>query len=393
MPREEPDVRLTLGEKMMLFRSLFSPEFFKTSVRPLLFDKAGGDPELVHEMVVGLLDRYRLPSKTLSAFFRAPKQLMIDVNGQTLVPFGTSGGLDKNGDALESLSHVFGFMEPGTILVDPRAGNDRPRVAVDEKNLDVYNALGFPSKGVDYVLSKLMQYRKSNNKTPVYANVCGLPISEENAIDVAMDQMKILLTKLSPYVDGFVWNPASPNTSALKLLRNAEVFRGTAELMKDCAPEKLRLVKLWPYEPEENTFAVNLVKSFVEAGGHGTVVVNTKPFPKNDIPAASWGYPTGGRSGKFLKDYRLRATKEMRLALPDAVIVSCGGIYDGDDAYETFKAGANMIEGYTPYIFYGLGLVRELERGVVSRLREDGFKSLGELEAAVRDAAEKGTLQ
>ena len=107
---------------------------------------------------------------------------------------------------------------------------------------------------------------------------------------------------------------------------------------------------------------------------------------------ANWGYPSAGRSGAFLKGYRLRSVRDMRVEFPDSVIIGTGGIYDPADAYETFKAGATMIEGYTPYAYFGPGLVKILINGVSKRLKAEGYQDLADLQKHVRKLARRGEL-
>ncbi|MDE1822778.1 MAG: hypothetical protein KGH50_00440 [Candidatus Micrarchaeota archaeon] len=383
---------LGLIAKVNLARSVFSTALFKNSVRPELYRIANHDPEVVHEIVLNEIRNSKAAVRILSSLFKADKELMVKVNGREVVPFGNAAGFDKDGDALEPLSNFFGFLEPGTVVLNPRPGNDRPRIAVDEQNLEMWNAQGFPSRGLEYFMKNLIAYKESGGKKPVYVSVCGLPVSESNAVEVAMREMETLLKRMAPYADGFVWNPASPNTAALKLLRTPEVFRQTAELMKRIAPDKLILVKMWPYEDAEKHQFMGFVKGFVEGGGDGAVVTNTKMFPKESIHAKEWGYPSGGRSGKFLKHYMLRAVRDMRIAFPGITIVATGGIHTGKDAYEAFSNGANMVEGYTPYTFYGLGLLMEIEKGVMASMKRDGFGSMEELQARASENAAAGKL-
>lgn len=377
-----------LPEKLKLLRGLFDPKVFKDSVRPVLYKRAGNDPEAVHELVLEVLHTHSQAMKALSRFFRPPEELRITINGKPIMPFGTAAGLDKNGDVLEPLSYFFGFLEPGTVVLNPREGNNRLRVAAVEEELDLYNAQGFPSKGAAYFVSNLREYGKvSKDRVPVYANVCGLPVSEVGAVQAAMYEMAVLLNTLNRYVDGFVWNPSSPNTAALKLLRDLGLFRETASLMKQYAPDKLRLAKLWTYEPGEGKEALKFVEKFLEGGGHGVVTTNTKTFPKEEIPSPDWGYPIRGRSGRFLKPYLIRSVRDIRSAFPESIIIATGGIYTGRDAFDAFLAGANMIEGYTPYTFYGLGLLKEIQRGLLERLKNNGYENLTDLQSSVKEAA------
>jgi dihydroorotate dehydrogenase len=211
-------------------------------------------------------------------------------------------------------------------------------------------------------------------------------LSEENAEETALGEMEILLRELNPYVQGFVWNPFSPNTDALKLLRTERVFTEHAELMKKHASDKLLLVKMGPYEDDstERSRHLSLVNAFLGGGGHGIVGPNTKMVPKEQVPSEEWGYASAGRSGASLKPYRMRMVRDTLKAFPDAVVFACGGIFDGDDAYETFRAGATTVESYTSETFYGPGLKMQKQRRVLQRLKQDGYEHMQDLQSDVR---------
>ena len=362
--------------------SLSHPEFFRHVVRRELYRRYK-DPEKVHEEALKMLGDYEEILYNHRRDFEFP-DLEVNIKGKIVKPIGTSAGMDKNGDALSPLSLCFGFLEPGTVVVNKREGNKRPRVVGDEKHMDLYNAQGFPSKGLGYFFEQAKLYRKLHRTAPVYVSICGLPISEKNAVEVALQEMRILLTKLNPYVDGFVWNPFSPNTAALTVLRRPDVFTEHAKLVTEYAADKLRLVKMGPYEADKEDSWMELVDAWLKGGGDGIVAVNTYMIPKEKVPSNEWGYPSAGRSGRFLKPYRFRAVRAARENFPKAIIFATGGIYDGDDAYHTFRAGADAIEGYTPYTFYGLGLLRNIARGVEGNLRRDGYKSLEHLRSSIR---------
>jgi dihydroorotate dehydrogenase len=383
---------LNILERFAFGQSLHHPWVFRSLIRPQLYRRNGNDPEAVHEDVLGTVSQQDAIDilRRNQKLFQAPEELNIDLNGRRITPFGTAAGMDKNGDALEPLSYVFGFQETGTVVVNGRPGNDRPRVAVDELSEDAWNAQGFPSRGLQYSVARFLQFRQDRGTAPtVYVSICGLPVSEERVIETAMQEMETLLKSLNPYVNGFVWNPFSPNTAALTRLREPQIFREAAELMKSHAPDKLLLVKMGPYEddPEQKRQALALSEGFMNGGGHGVVTVNTVMFPKEKIPVANWGYPSGGRSGRFLQPYRMRSVRDYRSAFPNAAIVATGGISDGDDAYKTFLAGATMVEGYTPYTFHGLGLLPKIERRVAQRLRQDGYETMEQLQWRARNGA------
>ncbi|MBI2232900.1 MAG: hypothetical protein HYU56_03185 [Candidatus Aenigmarchaeota archaeon] len=369
---------LDRAEKFLFELGMDHPWIFRHLVRRELYRRNRGDPEAVHEYTLNLLNDPDvlgiLRSRHHADFFKAPEDIMITLNGKRMSPFGTAAGMDKNGDALEAFSCVFGFQETGTIVVPEREGNRKPRVAADARTEDIYNAQGFPSKGLVYAREALEAFRHRMGPRPaVYANICGLPLSDEKAVETAMEEMKTLLVHLGPYVDGFVWNPASPNTKALMMLRRPHVARQTSELMRKYAHGMPRLMKVVPYEDSAaaRDAYLHFVGNFMAGGGHGVVAVNTKSFPKDQVPVDGWGYDSAGRSGRFLKPYMLRAVRDTRREFPEAVIVGTGGISGGDDAYDAFKAGATMLEGFSPYTYYGLGLLPRIQRRLHERLERE----------------------
>ena len=389
--------------------SLRSPWFFRHVVRHELYrrygrvtdtDGARYDPERVHEAVMNHLPEYRevLQRHDLPRQF---PELEVEIKGRKFVPFGTAAGMDKNGEALDEFSYIFGFQEPGTVVVPVRLGNKQPRVAVDAGDDNMYNAQGFPSKGLEYFVRKIKSYRESGGTATIYASICGLP--QEADFDFHKDELRIIIDTLNPYVDGFVWNPFSPNTDALKKLRTPNNFYDTAKLMRSLC-DKLLLVKMGPYEKDQKEAWLSLADPWISGKGDGFVVVNTFMVPKEEVcsefwgmpqwvldwqytffgkPIEQWGYGSAGKSGRFLAPYRMRAIRDLSASFfgEDVIIFGTGGIFDGDDAYETFLAGADAIEGYTPYAFYGLGLARELMGRVSYRMQQDGYKSLQELRA------------
>ncbi len=405
----------TTIEKLGMHISLHSPWFFKNFVRKELYRRYK-DPEAVHEHALQMLSKYSNVIDAHNSCFDFP-ELAVDVKGIRMQPFGTAAGLDKNADAIIPLSYIFGFLTKGTFVIDRRDGNDRPRVAVDVKNKNAYNAQGFPSMGEDHALKNLNKYQSSEApKKPIIANICGLPyvIKEEgknsfapnknrviiestaniirykefadipdteieNALENAYNDAEVLVHDFNPYAAGFEYNPFSPNTKSLSMLRRPDIFEKYARMIRKYIKNKLLQVKMGPYEPEGRQEWLRLVEGWMKGGGDGVTAVNTYMVQKENVPAEKWGYATAGKSGRFLRKYRRRAVRDTREAFPETIIFATGGISDGRDAYETFLQGADAIEGYTPYTFYGLGLAQKMMKGVSKYIKKDGYKNLQEL--------------
>ena len=400
-PSEGPLPRLGLKENIMLLRGAIDSAYFAKYTRPMLYRICGGDAERVHDLTLNKMRDQngfeRLVTRGIGYLFFTPTEnLTVEIKGiRIALPFGTAAGMDKDCEALLPFSHIFGFQEPGTIVVPIRKGNDKPRIAPIESQWDVVNAQGFPSKGKDCSERNLRNYRTNGGKGIIFASICGLPVLDCHVITIANYEMTNLIIGLNSHVNGFVWNPFSPNTDALKFLRQPSVFFDTAQIMREVAGDnRLILVKIGPYESNERKYTLELVRSFLNGGGDGVVTTNTKMVPKEELPEGikeTWGYKSAGRSGAFLRDYRLRSVRDIRREFPACVIVATGGIYTTGDAYETVLYGANLEEFYTPLIYRGTGLVRELSKGLSELLRRNG-RTLSELQAEVRENAMAGKL-
>ncbi len=373
-------------ERAAFKRGLTRPAFFRNVVRRAAYAMAGGDPERVHELALEALTAYEDAIREVANQFH-DLSLQVILNGRNVMPFGTAAGLDKNADAIHPLSYLFGFEEVGTVIVNPREGNQRPRVAVDEQHDELYNAQGFPSKGLDHVLANVQKHHAAADKGPalMYFSVCGIP-PDEHGLDVAYQELELLVDQLGPYADGFVWNPFSPNTAALKALRNPEAFKRSAELIARRAGPKLKLVKMGPYEDNEEQRQgwLELAAAWLGGGGDGLVAVNTLMVKKEDVPSNEWGYPSAGRSGTFLQPYRDRAISDARTAFPGAVIIGTGGINSAEQAWSALNAGADALEGYTPYTFSGFGLLLDMAAGIKTRLKEAGYDTLAAFQKSLR---------
>jgi hypothetical protein len=256
--------KLTISEKVKLLRGAVDYEYFHNIVRPMLYQKCSEDPKLVreglpesvHELILDSLHENAWATRFIAPFFKAPENVIITIKEKRWVPFGTAAGVDKNCLALEAFGNIFGFQEPGTVIIPGRKGNDKPRVAVSEKDQDIYNAQGFPSDGVEKSSKRLSDYRENGGNAKIIVSICGLPlddskVSEEVAVGRALDEILDLIEKL-PNVQGYVWNPFSPNTASLKMLRKPSTFHRVA-LMLQVFEYQLKLVKMGPYEKQEKT--------------------------------------------------------------------------------------------------------------------------------------------
>jgi dihydroorotate dehydrogenase len=72
---------------------------------------------------------------------------------------------------------------------------------------------------------------------------------------------------------------------------------------------------------------------------------------------------TGGLSGRPLREKSTEFVRAItsRSRLP---VIASGGIFDAESACEKLKAGAQLLQVYTGYVYRGPGLLREIAEAV-----------------------------
>ena len=113
----------------------------------------------------------------------------------------------------------------------------------------------------------------------------------------------------------------------------------------------------------------------VDNGADGIIATNTTI----DYSLVKNPKDKGGISGQALK----KRSREVFQILSEnlfekTTLISIGGIDDGEEAYERIKLGASLIQIYTTMIFEGPCVIREINKTILEKLEEDGFKNISE---------------
>src|SRR5689334_6299813 len=121
-------------------------DVYKGLIRPVLFRLSA---ERAHTLGRVAL-RWSAPYRLLRAAAPADDpRLATDLAGVRLAnPVGLAPGFEKDGWMLRSVQYLgFGYVVAGTITLDPRPGNPRPRLARYPQRLSLANAMGLPNPG------------------------------------------------------------------------------------------------------------------------------------------------------------------------------------------------------------------------------------------------------
>lgn len=374
---------------MDTFKASLDPSLFKLYRRYLYSRYKATDElaqgEVVHEVAKERLAKLAGKFAQNASYFDPGEQLAVSVNGLKLKsPVGVAAGFDKDCDMLLPMSYVFGYLNPGSILLKPRAGNPQKpksegtvRMAVDDERQAIINAQGYPHKGLDHTVRNLDRFSKNpRGGARVLLNFSG--ITDTYTEDAVLDACREIITHTSPYVDlGFEENRTSPNTDFNKVLQSPDFTKKMIDLMNTHIPGKLKASKIAPYSQlppadGEREERMKSIKVFYENGGDAVVIGNTRPVDTKSNPLAkNFARPVAGESGRPLLPYMLRMVEDAHRAFPDLLIVACGGIWDGEDAWKAYQKGATLVQLYTALTFQGFGVVREIHDVIKKKLAGD----------------------
>jgi dihydroorotate dehydrogenase len=88
----------------------------------------------------------------------------------------------------------------------------------------------------------------------------------------------------------------------------------------------------------------------------------------------------GGLSGPPLRERALEVVRRVRKRLgPEVVVVGVGGIERAEHAMALVKAGADLVQMYTGFIYEGPGAPGRIARELGAMVEREGAKTLREL--------------
>ena len=332
-------------------------------IRPLFFLV---DAERIHHIVFRFL---RIQGKLgfrplfrLLFQYNNPK-LQRDILGLTFDnPVGLAAGFDKDAKLIDELSDLgFGFIEIGTLTPQPQAGNEKPRLFRLPQDQALINRMGFNNLGVVEAVNKL---KRRKSKIIVGGNI-GKNKNTPN--EKALDDYAYCFEALHPYVDYFVVNVSSPNTPGLRELQEKEPLRKLLSYVKSLSLSKTKpkpvLLKIAP--DLTNSQLDDIIQILQETKTDGVIATNTSITRDGLITPSSQiekiGH--GGLSGKPLTNRSNEVIRYLRDRLgKNYPIIGVGGIMSEEDAIEKIKAGADLIQIYTGFIYEGPEFIKRINK-------------------------------
>lgn len=261
---------------------------------------------------------------------------------------GLAAGMDKNATAVLGLGALgFGFVEIGTVTRHAQPGNEPPRLWRHPEIRSLRNRMGFNNDGADAVAARLRQLRatKAGRQVIIGVNIGKSKITpaSQAAADYAYSA-----NALARYADYLVINVSSPNTPGLRDLQAVSelapiIDHTRSAAMRSSGREVPLLVKIAPDLADDDIADVaELVR---REGICGMVATNT---------TINHEFGAGGLSGQALTERSLQVVKLARQQLGlRPVLVGVGGITSLADAKAMLAAGADLLQGYSAFVYQG----------------------------------------
>ena len=314
------------------------------------------DPEFAHELVVAGLKAARI-----LGLLRAPKPKhscpVMGLNFENLL--GMAAGFDKNGQLIRELHALgFGHVEIGTVTPRAQPGNPKPRLFRLLKNRALINRMGFNNEGADVVAERIRTLRNSGVPLPVIGINIGKN-KDTSAQDAASDY-EMAANKLAPLADYLVINVSSPNTAGLRDLQQVDALRPILTAVLKVSGSTPVLLKIAPDLANSDIEAVTALVN--ELNLAGMVATNTTISRSNLIAEANTA-ELGGLSGPMLQERALEVLDLIRAGLAkDKTVISVGGVFTRSDLQQRIDRGADLVQGYTGFVYGGPAWAKSLTR-------------------------------
>ncbi len=318
------------------------------------------EPEIAHEktfQIINQISNSYLGKNILKSLFCIENsKLHQNILGlQFKNPVGMAAGFDKNAEWINILPLLgFGFMEIGTVTPLPQEGNPKPRLFRLTQDFALLNRMGFNNKGMELV-KKNLQKRKYNDFI-IGVNIGKNKVTpNENAHDDYCKCLEFL------YAEGdyFVMNISSPNTPGLRDLQQKDALKNLIEPVQNLNKklgDKPLFIKIAPDLTDQNLN--DLLEVVEEYQIDGLVATNTT-VNKENLMSYIQEMGEGGISGRPVKKIANEFIQKIRQnsSIP---LIGVGGIMEPKDAIQKFHLGANLVQIYSGYVYYGPSLPKDI---------------------------------
>jgi len=254
-----------------------------------------------------------------------------------------------------------------------REGNPEPRYI--DLEFGSINSMGLPNLGLDFYLNYSLNSTKSN-----FISLAGLT-REENLVMLEKVQN-------SEFIGLVELNLSCPNVVGKPQV--GYDFEATESILKDVFKiyKKPIGVKLPPYfdmihfqgmAKILNKFPLKFVTCINSIGNGLFIDVDSESVvikPKDGF---------GGIGGKYVKPTALANVRQFYLLLNSEIqVIGCGGIENGQDAFEHILCGASMVQIGTQLMKEGITVFDRISDELTQIMHQKGYHSIEEFKGKLK---------
>ena len=326
-------------------------------------------PEIAHNLAIKFFSSFKKEIKSDDPILNTRVCNLKFTN-----PIGLAAGFDKNGEAFEGLICLgFGFVEIGTITINPQYGNKKPRIFRLLEDKAIINRLGFNNIGAEKVLQKIEKYDPINGFGLLGVNL-GKNLDSKEPIEDYIKLLKIF-NKKANYI---TLNISSPNTPGLRELEqkdNLDKLVKKISLFK--RKNSVNIPIFLKIDPDISKNQLGDISDIVLSSRIDGVIISNTSIQRSDELISKHASEKGGISGLPIKDTSNKLLKDFYILTNGKIpLIGVGGISNGKDVYERILNGASLIQLYTSLIYKGPFIVNKIKEELVYLLKRDNYKSL-----------------
>lgn len=309
--------------------------------------------------------------------------LELEVAGMTFRnPVGLSAGFDKSVEMPRLMKQVgFGWVTAGSVTWGEYAGNEGTWFHRLPKSKSLVVNAGLPSEGTPVVARRVSEYNtRLFDGFPLNISIAKTNAKESVGDEAGADDYcrSLLAFDTLPQVTMLEINISCPNTfggEPFTTPERLEMLLARVDSLHLHKPVFIKMPINLPLDEFDELLDV-IVRHDVTGVATGNLLKDRKRANlKDPLPDRV----KGNLSGKPNKDISTELIRHIYRRHGDRlVIVGIGGIMSAEDAYEKIRAGASLVALITGLIYEGPQLVGDINHGLVSLLKRDGFTNISE---------------
>ena len=221
--------------------------------------------------------------------------------------------------------------------------------------------MGFNNDGAEAVAARLAARGRRSGADG--GPVLGVNIGKSKVVpeDEAVRDYEKSARLLAPHADYLVVNVSSPNTPGLRNLQAVEKLEPILRAVRGVAGDVPLLVKIAPDLADNDVLAVADLATAIDLDG---IIATNTTISRDGLastPEQVEAAGAGGLSGRPLTERSLEVLRMLRDRVGDGLtLIGVGGITTVEDARARLDAGADLLQGYTAFIYEGPGWPRRI---------------------------------